>query len=91
MKQTIFLAMIFLSTSTFAAELSRPLITGVSHIAVYAANPAATERYYVHDLRGFKGKMLKTRQACATTSRRRSTSRCCRSRTVRRRAIVWTT
>src|SRR4029077_3075394 len=55
MKRIIFLATVFLSASAFAAEPSRPLITGVSHIAVYAANPAATERYYVHDLRGFKG------------------------------------
>ena len=55
MKQTIFLATILLSNSTFADEPTRPPITGVSHIAVYAANPAATERYYVHDLRGFKG------------------------------------
>ncbi len=55
MKRIIFLVTVFLSTSAFAAAPSRPLITGVSHIAVYAASPAATERYYVHDLRGFKG------------------------------------
>ncbi len=38
-----------------AVEPSRPLITGVSHIAVYAADPARTERFYVHDLGGVKG------------------------------------
>src|SRR5262249_12574559 len=27
-----------------------PAITGVSHIAVYAADPAKSERFYVHDL-----------------------------------------
>ena len=29
---------------------SRPPITGVSHIAVYAAAPGKSERFYVHDL-----------------------------------------
>jgi catechol 2,3-dioxygenase-like lactoylglutathione lyase family enzyme len=33
----------------FAAS-PRPPIPGVSHIAVYASDPAATERFYVHDL-----------------------------------------
>jgi len=28
----------------------RPAITGVSHLAIYAADPAKTERFYVHDL-----------------------------------------
>jgi hypothetical protein len=27
--------------------LMRPRITGISHIAVYTSNPAATEHYYV--------------------------------------------
>jgi catechol 2,3-dioxygenase-like lactoylglutathione lyase family enzyme len=34
---------------------ARPLITGVSHIAVYAADPAKSERFYVHDLGAVKG------------------------------------
>jgi TolB protein len=38
-----------------AAASARPQITGVSHIAVYAADPAKTERFYVHDLGGIKG------------------------------------
>jgi len=38
-----------------AATSSRPPITGISHIAVYASDPAATERFYVHDLGGIKG------------------------------------
>ena len=31
-------------------DTGRPAITGVSHIAVYAADPAKSERFYVHDL-----------------------------------------
>jgi catechol 2,3-dioxygenase-like lactoylglutathione lyase family enzyme len=34
---------------------ARAPITGVSHIAVYAADPAKTERFYVHDLGAVKG------------------------------------
>ncbi len=37
-----------------ASEQARPPITGVSHIAVYAADPAKTEMFYVHDLGGIK-------------------------------------
>jgi len=37
------------------AEPARPPITGVSHIALYAADPAAAERFYVHDLGAVKG------------------------------------
>ena len=33
----------------------RPPITGVSHIALYAANPARSEKFYVHDLGAAKG------------------------------------
>jgi catechol 2,3-dioxygenase-like lactoylglutathione lyase family enzyme len=33
----------------------RPPITGVSHIAVYATDAAATERFYVHDLGATSG------------------------------------
>jgi len=38
-----------------AATPPRPPITGVSHIAVYAATPAKSERFYLHDLGGVKG------------------------------------
>jgi len=38
-----------------AADLPRPAITGVSHIAVYATDPAKSERFYVHDLGASKG------------------------------------
>ena len=34
---------------------ARPAITGISHIAVYAADPARSERFYVHDLGAVKG------------------------------------
>lgn len=37
------------ASAGFAAT-PRPPITGISHIAVYAADAAATERFYVHDL-----------------------------------------
>jgi catechol 2,3-dioxygenase-like lactoylglutathione lyase family enzyme len=36
------------------ADLRRPPITGVSHIALYAANPADSERFYGRDLGGIK-------------------------------------
>jgi len=40
--------------AAFAAN-PRPPIVGVSHIAVYAAEPAAAERFYVHDLGASRG------------------------------------
>ena len=43
-------------TSTASvAEPARPPIMGVSHIAVYAADAAKSERFYVHDLGAAKG------------------------------------
>jgi len=50
----LFFASIF-ATPLLAAPIARPAITGVSHIAVYAADPAKTERFYVHDLGATKG------------------------------------
>ena len=46
-----------LSMAGFSASAApyRPAITGVFHIAVYAANPAASEYFYEHDLGGVKG------------------------------------
>lgn len=41
--------------SAYAAPPERPPITGVSHIAVYASNPAKSEHFYVHDLGAVKG------------------------------------
>ena len=38
-----------------SAGAARPAITGVSHIAVYAADPAKSEQFYVHDLGAIKG------------------------------------
>jgi len=40
---------------TFAADPERPQIVGVSHIALYAADPAKSERFYTHDLGAVKG------------------------------------
>jgi catechol 2,3-dioxygenase-like lactoylglutathione lyase family enzyme len=40
--------------ATFAAG-PRPPIVGVSHIAVYATDPGAAERFYVHDLGATRG------------------------------------
>jgi catechol 2,3-dioxygenase-like lactoylglutathione lyase family enzyme len=41
--------------ATAGAAGPRPLIVGVSHIAVYATDPSATERFYVHDLGATRG------------------------------------
>lgn len=49
----ILLALPF-SASLLAAQ-ARPAITGISHISVYTSQPAATEKYYVHDIGLFKG------------------------------------
>jgi catechol 2,3-dioxygenase-like lactoylglutathione lyase family enzyme len=42
------------ATATFAAT-PRPAISSVSHIAVYASDPTATEHFYVHDLGATRG------------------------------------
>ena len=39
-------ALLAVSAATLAAQPARPKITGISHLAVYTSNPAATERYY---------------------------------------------
>ena len=46
------LAAALLAGGALAAE--RPPITGISHLAVYAADPAASERFYVGKLGGVK-------------------------------------
>jgi TolB protein len=43
------------STAASTAQPRRPPIIGVSHIAIYAADPAKSERFYVHDLGAIKG------------------------------------
>jgi TolB protein len=43
------------SAALSAGSLARPAITGVSHIAVYAADPPKAETFYVHDLGAVKG------------------------------------
>jgi catechol 2,3-dioxygenase-like lactoylglutathione lyase family enzyme len=37
------------------AAAPRPPVVGVSHVAVYAADPTASERFYVHDLGATRG------------------------------------
>jgi catechol 2,3-dioxygenase-like lactoylglutathione lyase family enzyme len=44
-----------MSSIALSAPVTRPPITGVSHIAVYAADPARSESFYTHDLGGYKG------------------------------------
>lgn len=38
-----------------SAATVRPALEGVSHIAIYASDPLATERFYVHDLGASRG------------------------------------
>jgi catechol 2,3-dioxygenase-like lactoylglutathione lyase family enzyme len=49
------LAIAGISGAACAAAPPRAPITGVSHIAVYAADAKKTERFYVHDLGAVKG------------------------------------
>jgi catechol 2,3-dioxygenase-like lactoylglutathione lyase family enzyme len=44
-----------MTSIALSATVARPPITGVSHIAVYAADPAKSESFYSHDLGGYKG------------------------------------
>jgi catechol 2,3-dioxygenase-like lactoylglutathione lyase family enzyme len=53
---TLMMLLALPTAAAFAADQSRPPITGVSHIAIYAADPAASERFYVHDLGALKAK-----------------------------------
>lgn len=49
-------AVVALATaSAFAQTPGRPLITGVSHLAVYTSHPDKSEHFYVHDLGLKKG------------------------------------
>jgi catechol 2,3-dioxygenase-like lactoylglutathione lyase family enzyme len=56
MKPSVVLAAVASAASAvLAATPARPPITGISHIAIYAAEPGKSERFYVHDLGGVKG------------------------------------
>jgi TolB protein len=46
---------LLVTTDAPATDSARPAITGVSHIALYAADPDKSERFYVHDLGAVKG------------------------------------
>ena len=50
----LWLSLSLAAPATFAAS-PRPALVGISHIAVYATDPAATERFYVHDLGATRG------------------------------------
>lgn len=41
-----FFAALLLAATVVAAQPARPKITGISHLAIYTSDPAATERYY---------------------------------------------
>ncbi len=51
----VFALLLSLSLTAAALAQSRPPITGISHIAVYATHPEAAEKYYVHDIGLYKG------------------------------------
>lgn len=55
MKALIGILAVATASAALAAVPPRPAITGISHIAVYAAAPAKSEHYYVHDLGAVKG------------------------------------
>jgi catechol 2,3-dioxygenase-like lactoylglutathione lyase family enzyme len=48
MRSRVFAATVLLAVSALSAiaQPARPKITGISHLAVYTSDPAATERYY---------------------------------------------
>jgi catechol 2,3-dioxygenase-like lactoylglutathione lyase family enzyme len=54
-------ALALLATALAAAPIAaapapaRPAITSVSHLAIYSADPAKTERFYMHDLGATRG------------------------------------
>jgi catechol 2,3-dioxygenase-like lactoylglutathione lyase family enzyme len=54
MKKQIILSLMVTGTAFAATAPARPPITSVSHLAVYAADAARTEHFYVHDLGAVK-------------------------------------
>ena len=55
MKAVIGVLTVAATSVALAAVPPRPAITGISHIAVYAAAPEKSEHYYIHDLGAVKG------------------------------------
>jgi catechol 2,3-dioxygenase-like lactoylglutathione lyase family enzyme len=55
MMRVSILAIVALLPAAIYGATERPKITGVSHLSVYAADAAATEHFYVHDLGAKKG------------------------------------
>ena len=58
MKKTYFAvlaAFLLASIQLVNGQASRPAITGVSHLSVYASDPVKTDTFYVHDLGAYKG------------------------------------
>jgi catechol 2,3-dioxygenase-like lactoylglutathione lyase family enzyme len=55
MKKSLIALLALLPALAGAAEPTRPAITAVSHVALYAADPAASEHFYVHDLGAVRG------------------------------------
>ena len=55
MKALIGILAVATASAALAAVPPRPAITGISHIAVYAAAPSKSEHYYVHDLGAVQG------------------------------------
>jgi catechol 2,3-dioxygenase-like lactoylglutathione lyase family enzyme len=50
-----FAAFLVLGVASVPAQKSSPAITGISHMCVYAADPAASEHFYAHILGAIKG------------------------------------
>jgi catechol 2,3-dioxygenase-like lactoylglutathione lyase family enzyme len=51
----LYLALVItLTLGAVASAQTRPAITSISHLSVYTSDAARTERFYVHDLGGFK-------------------------------------
>ena len=83
------LALLAGSLAVAAASPTRPPLTSVSHLAVFAADPAKSEAFYVHDLGAVKMPDPENRagviadviaRACQRAIRKPISS-CCRKRT----------
>ena len=79
-----FLTAALFATFTLNAALQaappRPKITGVSHLAVYTSDAAATDHYYADLLARPSCRTRRTRRGSGMPSARRSISRCFRCR-----------
>ena len=54
MRLNLLSGVLLVAATTALAQSARPRITGISHLAVYTSDPAATEHYYVNDLGAVK-------------------------------------